>query len=141
MQQKQQPRFSDEPTTELVVGMVADARDLALVHLNRLQREMRSDLDNLGSLLKARLLTVGGLLVAAMLAALSLAFGLTDGLGVPLWSTLGGVAVLIAALSIYWHRRSSRPSSEIDLVPDEALKDAKQDVAMLVKSAENLTAD
>lgn len=139
--QKQQPRYSDEPTTELVVGMVADARDLALVHLNRLQREMRSDLGNLGDLLKARLLTVGGLLVAMLLASLALAFGLADALGIPLWASLGGVSVLVAALSIFWHRRSSRPSKDIDLVPDDALADARRDVAKLVKSTETLTAD
>lgn len=139
--QKQQTRFSEEPTPELVVGLVADARDLALVHLNRLQREMRSDLGNLGELLKARLLTVGGLLVAMVLAALALAFGLVDALGLPLWASLGGVAVLVAGLSLSWHRRSSLPSKEIDLVPDDALADARRDVEKLVKSAGKLTAD
>lgn len=139
--QKPQTRFSEEPTPELVVGLVADARDLALVHLNRLQREMRSDLGNLGELLKARLLTVGGLLVAMVLAALALAFGLVDALGLPLWASLGGVAVLVAGLSLSWHRRSSLPSKEIDLVPDDALADARRDVEKLVKSAGKLTAD
>jgi hypothetical protein len=141
MPKPQQPRFSDEPTTELVVGMVADARDLALVHLNRLQRELRSDLRNLGDLLKARLLTVGGLLVAMILAALALAFGLVDALGIPLWGSLGAVSLAIVAASLYGHRRASRPTREIDLVPDDALADAKRDVQKLVRSTEQLTAD
>lgn len=132
---KPSPRYAEEPTTDLVVGMVVDARDLALVHLNRLQRELTGELGNLGDLIKARAISVAGFLVAALLAAEALAFGVAEALGLPMWTGLAGVAVLVAIATVVWNRRTSRPSKDIDLVPEGALADAKKDMTTLVDSA------
>lgn len=134
---KPSTRYSEEPTTDLVVGMVVDARDLALVHLNRLQRELSGELGNLGDLIKARAISVAGFLVAVLLAAEALAFGVAEALQLPPWTGLAATAVMVAIATLIWHRRSSRPSKEIDLVPEGALADVKEDVANLVDSATN----
>jgi hypothetical protein len=134
---KPSARYSEEPTTDLVVGMVVDARDLALVHLNRLQRELSGELGNLGDLIKARAISVAGFLVATLLAAEALAFGVADALSLPAWTGLAATAVMVGIATLIWHRRSSRPSKEIDLVPEGALADVKEDVTNLVDSATN----
>lgn len=134
---KPSPRYSEEPTTDLVVGMVVDARDLALVHLNRLQRELSGELGNLGDLLKARAVSVAGFLVAALLAAEALAFGVAEALGMPAWTGLAATAMMVGIATYIWHRRSSRPSREVDLVPENALAGVKDDVTKLVDSATN----
>lgn len=130
--QNPNPRYTNESTTDLVVGLVGDARDLALVHLNRLQRELKGELGNLGDLIKARALSIAGLLVAAVLAGQALAFGLAEAAGIPLWASFGGMAVVVVIASIVYHKRSSKPSHEIDLVPESALDEVKQDAAKLL---------
>lgn len=126
------PRYTDESTTDLVVGLVGDARDLALIHLNRMQRELKGELGNLGDLIKARAVSLAGLLVAAVMAGQSIAFGLAEAFGFPLWAGLGGVSVLVVIASIIFHKRSSRPSHEVDLVPEAALDQAKQDAVKML---------
>jgi Putative Actinobacterial Holin-X, holin superfamily III len=136
---KPSPRYSEEPTTDLVVGMVVDARDLALVHLNRLQRELSSELGNLGELIKARAVSVAGFLVAVILAAQALAFGLAAAFELPVWVGFAAISVVVAVATVIFHKRTSKPSKDIDLMPDSALADVKQDVNKLVDSASNLT--
>jgi hypothetical protein len=126
------PRYTDESTTDLVVGLVGDARDLALIHLNRMQRELKGELGNLGDVIKARAVSLAGLLVAAVLAGQAIAFGLADAFGAPLWAGFGGTAVVVVIASIIYQKRSSRPSHEIDLVPEVALDAAKQDAAKML---------
>lgn len=144
--QNRNPRYTNESTTDLVVGLVGDARDLALVHLNRMQRELKGELGNLGDLIKARALSIAGLLVAAVLAGQALAFGLAEAVGIPLWASFGGMAVVVVIASLIYHKRSSKPSHEVDLVPESALDEAKQDAAKLlsgdsIKSATNGKSD
>lgn len=130
--QNRNPRYTDESTTDLVVGLVGDARDLALVHLNRMTRELKSELGNLGDLIKARALSLAGLLVAAVLAAQAVAFGLADALHIPLWASFGVMAVLVILASAIYKKKTSKPSHEVDLVPENALDDAKQDAVKLL---------
>lgn len=130
--QNTNPRYTNESTTDLVVGLVGDARDLALVHLNRMQRELKGELGNLGDLIKARALSIAGLLVAAVLAGQALAFGLAEVAGIPLWASFGGMAVVVLIASFVYHKRSSKPSHEVDLVPENALDDVKQDATKLL---------
>jgi hypothetical protein len=130
--QNRTPRYTDESTTDLVVGLVGDARDLALIHLNRMQRELKGELGNLGDLIKARAVSLAGLLVAAVLAGQSIAFGLAEALGFPVWAGLGGVSMLVVIASMIFHRRSSRPSGEVDLIPEAAIDEAKQDAAKML---------
>lgn len=128
-------RYTDESTTDLIVGLVGDARDLALVHLNRMQRELKGELGNLGDLIKARAISVAGVLVAAMLATQAIAFGLADAFGLPLWIGFGGVSVLVLIATLIFHKVSSRPRHEIDLIPEAALDQAKQDAAKVLSGA------
>ncbi len=136
---KPSARYSEEPTTDLVVGMVVDARDLALVHLNRLQRELSGELGNLGELLKARLVSVAGILVTLILAAQALAFGLAAALGWPVWTGFAGIAVIIGIATVIFHKKTAKNSKDIDLIPESALADVRQDVGKLVDSASNIT--
>jgi predicted signal transduction protein with EAL and GGDEF domain len=134
------PPHQRESTTELLVGLIADVRDLASAHLERMQREIRADLGNLGESIKTRALAVAGLVVAAVLAGQALALALSSVSGLPPWAGLGVVALVLVAASVVSLRRHRPAITSIDLIPERALAAAKDDL-VLAASPKVSTAD
>jgi hypothetical protein len=114
--------------------LVANARDLALLHLERMQREIRADLSNLAAMLKARALAVAGVLVGAVLAGHALATAGAQLTRLPLWGCLGIVAAAFLLPSIYALTRGGPRRESIDLIPDASFAAAKRDVTEVTKN-------
>jgi len=118
---------SHEPATELIGGLLADARDLATAHADRLRYEIRGDLDELGRGIKLAGVAHATVLLAGLLVSQAVAFAISDATRLPLWACFAivGAVVAVAGYAIYRRRPLGR---SIDLVPDQSIAAVKRDV-------------
>lgn len=119
--------------TELLGGVITDAKDLVVAHGERIKLEMRDELRGLKATIKLVGVAVAAVAVAASLAAHALALGLAALTGLPAWAAYAIVAVVaIIAGAIVLSRRP--PTEQIDLIPENSLEDAKRDAKRLAEA-------
>ena len=120
----------DEPSADLLGGVLVDAQELIVAHGEGMKLEVRDELRSLKGVMKLVGVVVGWVVVAGMLASQALVFGLTAAPGLPLWASYAIVAVLAGLAGHLVYRR--RPDAdEVDLVPERSLEGVKRDARRL----------
>lgn len=115
-----------EPTTDLLSEIMSDAKELATGHSERIKLEIRQELEALKSVIRMTGVFIAAVVLGGVLLAQALGFGLAELTGWPLSASFAGVG-LVLAIAGYAAYRSAR-SQSADLVPEESLAAAKNDV-------------
>lgn len=88
----------DEPTTELVSGVLTDMRHLVMAEVEAAKLEARAELKQATKALLAAVIGGGTLAMGGLLVLFMLVYALAEGTAVPLWGSygiVGGVLVII----------------------------------------------
>lgn len=96
----------DEPPSELISGVLSDARDLAVAEVDKIKAEAFTQVKVVGEDIKIASLTFLIFTVAAVMAGAAIALGLFA-LGLPAWLgfAIAAVAFAIAGAVVFSHRR------------------------------------
>jgi len=121
-------------TPSLFAAVIDDARDLAIGHLERMQRETKAELGNLKHAIARTAVAVAIVIVGAVLAGHAIALGLAA-LGLPLWAGYALAAILAVAGGAVMISRWPKDSKDIDLVPEESIASLKRDVQRVKDAA------
>lgn len=127
--------LKNEPTKDLVTGVLADVKDLAAGHLGNIKDEIGDELSNLKAYMLRIAVAVGIVVVGAVLVGETLATGLAA-LGLPLWAGHGLAAVIMLGIGSLIIKRMPGSKKNMDLVPEqsvEKLGDDLRDVAQAVR--------
>lgn len=116
-----------ETTIELLGGLVGDARDLAVAHLDGLRLEVKEELRDLKVSTKYAAAAASVFAVAGLLAAFSLVQALWLYTTLPSWAAYLIIAGLFAVAGGILLAIRARGSQDIDLVPESQLADMKRD--------------
>jgi hypothetical protein len=117
----------EEPTTDLLGGLVSDAKDLVLAHGEHVKLEVRDELRALKDAVKRIAIALGVVVIGGLLAAHAIALAIAAVTGSPVWLGYAVLAV-IAGVVGYVVLRTKPDNKQIDLVPEDAIADAKRDV-------------
>jgi len=122
--------IAHEPTKALMTHLLADAKDLAVGHLARMQGEITDELKNLKAYMLSVAVAVGVVTVGAVLVGHTLALGLAA-LGPPPWVSYAIVAVLLIGTGVLIVKRLPRTMQDADLIPEETFANMKEDLRQL----------
>jgi hypothetical protein len=125
---------SKTSTPSLFAAVLDDARELAIGHLERMQRETAGELSNLKRAIARTAIAIAIVIVGAVLGGQALAAGMIA-LGLPAWASYALAAGAAMVSGIVLLKRWPSDSSEIDLVPEQSLADLKRDVGDAVDAA------
>ena len=128
------PDVKQATTPSLFAAVLDDARDLAIGHLERMQRETAGELGNLKRAIAQTAIAVGIVIVGAVLAGDALALGLAA-LGLPAWAGYAIAAVAAAGGGVLLISRWPKDSKDLDLVPEESIASLRRDVARVKDAA------
>jgi len=86
----------DQPTAQLLGGLLGDARELVEAHVDQLRFELRDELSTLGRTLRRGAVLIVVAVIVGVLLAQALVFGLRAATPLPLWACFGVVGALIS---------------------------------------------
>jgi hypothetical protein len=121
------PDVKQATTPSLFAAVLDDARDLAIGHLERMQRETAAELGNLKRAIARTAIAVGIVIVGAVLAGNALALGLAA-LGLTAWAGYVIAAAAATGGGVFLISRWPKNSKDIDLVPEESIASLRRDV-------------
>lgn len=125
---------SEASTPSLFAALLSDARALAAGHLERLRREIGDEFRTLKITIAKIAIAVGVVIVGAVLVGQAIA-SLLIGLGIATWAAYGIVAVIAIATGLLFLRRMPQETSQMDLVPEEAIASVRRDVDRVKEAA------
>lgn len=128
------PDVHKAPTSSLFAAVIDDARELAIGHLERMQRETAGELKNLKRAIARTAVAVGIVIVGAVLGGHALAHGLIA-LGLPAWVGYLIAAVVGVAGGVFLISRWPKDSTDLDLVPEESIASLRRDVERVKDAA------
>lgn len=121
-----EPDVKNATTPSLFAAVIDDARELAIGHLERMQRETASELGNLKRAIARTAVAVGIMIVGAVLVFHAIAYGLAA-LGLPIWAGYAITAVVSIVGGVLLIRSWPESNTNLDLVPEESIASLKQD--------------
>ena len=121
------PDVQKATTPSLFAAVIDDARELAIGHLERMQRETAEELGNLKRAIARIAVAVGVVIVGAVLGGHAVAAGLIA-LGLPAWAGYALAALLATGGGVLLLKRWPEDSTNIDLVPEASIAALRRDV-------------
>jgi hypothetical protein len=134
MASAREPDVTKTSTPSLFAAVLDDARDLAIGHLERMQRETAGELANLKRAIARTAVAVGIVIVGAVLSGHALAAGLIA-LGLWPWVSYTLTAVAAVAGGLVLFTRWPKDKKDLDLVPEESIASLKRDVERVKDAA------
>jgi len=125
---KEAEEISQASTPELFAGLIHDARDLAVGHLEQMRGEMGDELKNLKHLMRNVVIAVGVMVIGAILAGHFVAIVLIA-IGLPAWLAYGITAAVAILAGILVIKRLPTERKDADLIPEDSLASLKRDVS------------
>jgi TRAP-type C4-dicarboxylate transport system permease small subunit len=122
-----EPDVHEATTRSLFAAVFGDARDLAVGHLERMQRETRDELGNLKRAIARTAVAVGIVIVGAVLGGHAIA-QLLAALGLPAWASYAIAAAAGTAVGLILISRWPEDRKDLDLVPEESIASLRHDV-------------
>ena len=122
--------MSNKSISELVSGLLGDAKDIAAGHATKMRGEIKDEFSGLKMFLMKVAIAVGVGILGAILLAHAFALGL-DAVGMPQWSAYLIAAALFVGVGLVILKRLPAEKKDIDLVPESALQDLKRDVRQI----------
>lgn len=119
---------SEPSITDLLSGLVEDARDLAVAHVDGLRLEVREELTNLKRIVLLGAIAIAVFAVGAILVGIAGAQALATYTDLPSWAAyaiVAGVLIVAGIVSVFVARSKAGP--EADLVPERGLARARRD--------------
>lgn len=121
------PEVHKATTPSLFAAVIDDARELAIGHLQRMQRETKQELGNLKTAIArtavgVAVLIVGTILTGHALAAIMIALGLAP------WASYLITAVLAVGGGVFLLKQWPKNTTDMDLVPEQAIEAMKRDL-------------
>jgi hypothetical protein len=129
------PDVHKATTPSLFAAVIDDARDLAIGHLERMQRETAGELKNLKHAIARIAVALGVVIVGAVLGGHALALALVA-LGLPAWVSYAIAAVLGVGGGALLVSRLPKDSTDLDLVPEESIALLRRDVERVKEAAQ-----
>jgi len=121
-------------TPSLFAAVIDDARDLAIGHLERMQRETSEELGNLKHAIARTAVAVGIVIVGAVMAGHAIAAGLIA-LGLWPWASYALAAIAAVGGGVTLIKRWPEDSKDLDLVPEESIASLRRDVERVKDAA------
>jgi hypothetical protein len=128
------PDVQKTSTPSLFAAVLDDARELAVGHLERMQRETAGELRNLKRAIARTAVAVGIVIVGAVLGGHTVAAALIA-LGLPAWVSYGLAAVAALVGGLILLSRWPKDTTDLDLVPEESIASLRRDVAQVKDAA------
>jgi hypothetical protein len=129
-----EPDVQKATTPSLFAAVIDDARDLAIGHLERMQREMSEELGNLKRAIARTAIAVGIVVVGAILVGHAIAAGLIA-LGLPAWAGYAIAAAAALGGGVLLIRQWPSSSKDLDLVPEESIAALRRDLSSVKEAA------
>jgi hypothetical protein len=128
------PDVHKATTPSLFAAVIDDARELAIGHLERMQRETAGELKNLKRAVAKTAVAVGIVIVGAVLGGHAIAYGLVA-LGLVEWAGYAIAAVVAVAGGMFLISRWPKDSTDLDLFPEESIASLRRDVEQVKDAA------
>lgn len=121
---------NEQSSTELVSGVIGDARHLIAAEIESLKLEIKSELKRAKAALAAAAVGGGVLALGGLLLVLMIAQGLYAGTTLPLWAAYGivGGVLAVVGIALLLIGRSQIADKDADGWPEESIEEIKQDV-------------
>ncbi|HWO19213.1 MAG TPA: phage holin family protein [Kofleriaceae bacterium] len=130
------PDVQKATTPALFAAVLDDARELAIGHLERMQRETKGELGNLKRAIARIAMGVGIVIVGAILTGHALA-AVMIALGLAPWAAYVITAALAVVGGVFLLKQWPEDSTDMDLVPEESLAALKRDLQRVKEAAQS----
>lgn len=124
----------DASLPSLFAAVIDDARDLAIGHLQRMQRETSEELGNLKRAIARIAVAAAITIVGTVLAGHAIAAGLIA-LGLPAWASYALTAVAAVGGGVVLVKRMPKDTKNMDLVPEESIAAFRRDLTRVKAAA------
>jgi hypothetical protein len=130
------PEVQKATTPSLFAAVIDDARELAIGHLQRMQRETKQELRNLKSAIARTAVGVAILIVGTILAGHAIAAILIE-LGLLPWASYLITAALAVGGGVLLLSQWPKDSTDMDLVPEQAIEAMKRDLESVKEATQS----
>jgi hypothetical protein len=125
-------------TVDLVAGLIGDAKDLAVAHLDGLRLEIREELTDLKASTKFAAAAAATFAVAALLASFGLVQAVWLYTTLPSWAAYLIIAAVFAVAGVIALMLRRRRSGDIDLIPEASLAKLKRDARWFTRRSRDV---
>lgn len=132
---KTDERPASETTVELLGGLIGDAKDLAVAHLDGLRLEVKEELRDLKTATALAVAAAAAFAVGAMLAALAIVHAVWTYTALPQWAAYALIAAICFAVGAAVMVARKKVAQDADLVPETGLARMKRDAQFVARQA------
>jgi hypothetical protein len=132
---KTDERPASESTVELLGGLIGDAKDLAVTHLEGLRLEVKEELRDLKKATALAAMAAAVFAVGSLLAAFAIVHAVWTYTGLPQWAAYGVIAAACFAVGAVVLAARKKVAEDADLVPETGLARMKRDARFVANQA------
>jgi len=128
-------RPASETTVELLGGLIGDAKDLAVAHLDGLRIEVKEELRDLKAATALAAAAAAVFAVGAILAAFAVVHAVWTYTALPQWASFGVIAAICFAVGGAVMAARKKVAKDTDLIPETGLARMKRDAKFVARQA------